>query len=78
MILDKNKPHMKKTEEHNEWNMETVTHLKLLLLAGGSFSQALSRAWSLLSWSWMLQIDRGDTWNVWKEKQDVEHVQTSR
>lgn len=32
-----------------------VTHLKLLLFAGGSFSQALCRACSLLSWSWMLQ-----------------------
>lgn len=35
--------------------MVPVTHLKLLLFAGGSFSQAPCRACSLLSWSWMLQ-----------------------
>lgn len=36
-------------------DMVPVTHLKLLLFAGGSFSQAPCRACSLLSWSWMLQ-----------------------
>lgn len=35
-------------ERHRD-SLEAATHLKLLLLAGGSFSQALSRAWSLLS-----------------------------
>lgn len=40
-----------------------VTHLKLLLFAGGSFSQALCRACSLLSWSWMLQNGTQNTRN---------------
>lgn len=42
--------------------MVPVTHLKLLLLAGGSFSQALCRACSLLSWSWMLQSGTQNRW----------------
>lgn len=61
-------------EEHSQSN--TVTHLKLLLLAGGSFSQALCSACSLLSWSWMLQNDGEITQclnvNVWMK--DVEEI----
>lgn len=47
-------------------NTDRATYLKLLPLARGSFSQAVRRAWSLLSWSWMLPDKPQNNSLAWK------------